>query len=283
MGKMIKKSLLLPLAVVFILAACFPLSRASQANPQAGTAWLDQFTTKDPRWDWAYHSGTGYRILGTLPDGTSVAEIGITTDSTTSVYSDNSLHETSPSHPDGVAEMRLKTSDDNGLTIPGAGTRGWGFFDGDTSLGNAAWFWSAPIESDPVLAGFKAQVIRNGLVVFNQDLYTGTLKIDMTRWHTYRVDLKLDGVSFYVDNTLVASTNSRPDTSKTLQRVELWIDNIAVKLSQPGPGYTIHYLAVPQDEKMWIDWVSYHDQQATPAGTPPGSGRFFLDLPILFK
>ncbi|HEX9028196.1 MAG TPA: hypothetical protein VF823_03400 [Anaerolineales bacterium] len=268
--------------VLLAFVAGLPLIQACLAKPLSDTTWLDDFTTQDPRWDWVYHSGSGYHILQTLTGGITTAELGITTATTHTAYSDSSLHETSPTITNGVVAIRLRTNDDNGLTIPGAGTRGWGFFNGKPDpnhpeLPEAAWFWSASPESDATLRGFKAQVIRGGLVVFNQDLYTTTLKIDMTQWHTYRVELSDSGTAFFVDGSRVAATSQRPNS---LQRIEFWEDNYAVQLAQPGPGFTTSFLTVSQNQKLWVDWASFTDLPFTP--TPSGP-HYFVNLPFLIR
>jgi hypothetical protein len=60
----------------------------------AEAAWTDEFTNFNSRWEWNYNAGTGYKKLVTI-DSVSAVEAGITAYSSSSSYSDCSLHETS--------------------------------------------------------------------------------------------------------------------------------------------------------------------------------------------
>jgi hypothetical protein len=234
--------------VIAFSLVCFPMAqdlRVSAAPASEEPVWSDEFAAKEARWAWSYKKGTGYKKLVQLEDAPAAVEIGITSASTSSSYSDCSLHESKPKHMTGILEMRLRTSDDNGITQPGQGTRGWGFWDG---AADAAWFWSASPESDPQLTGFRAQVARNGVLYLNQPL-----AIDMRQWHVYRVELLGHGVNFYVDGVLVAVTNERPSAK---QRPEFWIDNYRIILGETG--FTKQFLKVAQDQKMFIDWVRFY-------------------------
>jgi hypothetical protein len=209
--------------------------------------WLDDFISYNERWGWGYNAGTGYKFPTTV-EGYSVCESGITAESTSSEYSDCDLHTFfSISETDEfIVEMRLRTTDDNGITGVGQGSRGWGFWDGSMIGVNLAWFGSASPESDPYFAGFHAMVKRDNVFVLHEDISY----IDIRQWHVYRIDLLESGTEFRVDGVLVASTSIRP---RTLNQINLWIDNFVFQFVD-GELQT-GYLDVNQDQKMYIDWV----------------------------
>lgn len=219
----------------------------------ASPVWLDEFISQTSRWEWSYISGTGFRRLTTI-NGSSVVEFGITNRSTSSAYSDCSLHESSTTHSQGYLEMRLRTTDDNGISQSGQGTRGWGFWDANMQNQSAAWFFSASPESDSSLRGLQTQVVKNSQVVFSTKLSS----IDMREWHVYGVELLQDGSKFYVDDIEVASSAQRPNTN---QRVEIWLDNYRVTFTNGIPQ--LGYLQVHQDEKIYLDSVSYYNTRPT--------------------
>src|SRR3990172_13032228 len=66
-------------------------SQAFSGYEEFEQLWLDDFTSANPSWNWGYNAGTGYKNLTTI-DGYSVVEGGITSEATSSQYSDNSLH-----------------------------------------------------------------------------------------------------------------------------------------------------------------------------------------------
>lgn len=245
--------LILALALPVILAAAATVQIRSLAQAGSDPVWTDEFESRHPRWVWAYNRDTGYKTLTEGAGAPSAVEIGITAEATSERYSDCSLHQKRASYTSGVLEMRLRTSDDNGISGPGQGTRGWGFWDGDTAGGNAAWFWSASPESDSRLAGFRALVVRDGEFLLNQEL-----EVDMREWHVYRIEMSTGKTRFLVDGVVVASVNARPENK---HRAELWIDNYAITLT--GSGYTSEYLDVEQDQQMYVDWVRYYTQPAT--------------------
>ena len=233
---------------VYLFINWFNTSTAEEA------VWSDEFTYMDSRWDWNYNSGTGYKQLTTI-DGVSVVEIGITGQSSSSSYSDCSLHETSYQHTYGIFEARLRCTDDNGFNQSGHGTRGWGFWNfNDPTKADAAWFWSASPESDTSVVGFQVMVIRDSTIVFQKSLPG----IDMREWHIYRVELLCTGTRFLVDGNEVATTSQCPDK---LQRIEMWIDNYCIQVidNQLQPA---GYLNVQNDQMMYIDWVKYYDGDA---------------------
>jgi hypothetical protein len=241
----------------------FPNEEADYLSPsEHGEGWEDQFKYPHPRWNWAYNQGTGYKRIGAFPQGGEGIEIGITKASTQYEYSDCSLHETSKQYTQGVFESRLSLSNDNGLFGSDRGTRGWGFWAANLETIDAAWFWSASPESSAILTGLRAMVIREGVIILNQPL-----DVDTREWHEYRIELAADGTKFFIDGDQVASTTGRPANP---QRIELWIDNMAVQVHVDE--YITENLDIKQDQKMFIDWVRYLDQVPT---------RNFLFFPMI--
>ncbi len=221
---------------------------------EAAVVWTDEFTSCHSRWDWSYYQGTGYQQL-TTDDSVSAVEIGITDQSSSTSYSDCSLHETSYQYYSGIFEARLRCTDDNGFHQPGQGTRGWGVWNyQNPTYTDAAWFWSASPDSDASVAGLHAMLVIDSNIVFQEPLPG----IDITQWHVYRVDFLSTGTRFFVDGIEVAST---PLYSVKIQRFELWIDNYVVQVVE-GMPQPVGYLDVGQDQMMHIDWAQYHD------GTP---------------
>ena len=242
------QTLLNKFAILLISISVFGIFCAGKTE----AAFFDDFTDQNARWAWNYRAGTGFHNLTTV-DGLSVVEAGITNLSTTGAYSDSSTHETTTTHTAGSVEMRIKCTDDDGLTDSGVGSRGWGYWNVQFGAqNNAAWFWMASPQSDAAYSGLRAMVIINGAFVYNQ-----LLNVDVKQWHTYRVDLAPDGSHFYVDGAEVGYYASKPTVN---MRVEMWLDNYKV------PAMT--YLASSIYERLYIDWVRLYDSvQATTLGT----------------
>lgn len=224
-------------AVCFFIN-CFNISAAEEA------VWTDEFTTFNSRWDWNYNGGTGYKQLTEIDD-VSVVEIGITDRSSSSSYSDCSLHEKSYQHDSGIFEARLRYVGDNKF-----GTMGWGFWNyADPENADAAWFWNASPEGDA--SGFQAMVAYESAIQFQEHLP----EIDLQQWHIYRVELLPTGTRFLVDGNEVAFTSLRPSKP---QRIEIWVDNYLVQVID-GKLQPVGYLAMQQNQRIYIDWVRYYD------------------------
>jgi len=213
--------------------------------------WSDDFDMMDPRWNWAYSQGTGFLRIGTV-DGYSVAEIGITDASTRFGYSDGSLFLVDrPAVGDTeivAIEVRARFTDDNGITTPGQGSRGIGFWDAAMpEPQNIAWFFSLSPESIPQYAGWWAWVRINGVDVLKQDLIG---VVDMLQWHVYRIELLESETRFLVDGNLVASCSGRPTN---LQGWSNWIDNYVYTTTG------LNYLDVTQDQTLYMDYARMID------------------------
>jgi len=220
------------------------LSQRSGCNPEEAI-WNDEFPDLNSRWDWNYNKGTGYKRL-TKIDGASVVEIGITDQSSSSSYSDCSLHEKSYQYQNGVFEARLRYAGDHKF-----GTIGWGVWNyEDTDRAEAAWFWDS--SSGGKATGFQAMVAYDSAIKFQKHLP----EIDIQKWHIYRIDLLPTGVRFFVDGDEVAFTSKRPGK---LQRFEIWVDNYRVQMID-GKLSPVGHLNMQQDQRIYIDWVKYYEK-----------------------
>jgi hypothetical protein len=247
-----------------VLSAAFGLFIILGSIKSVPGSWIDEFSSQEPRWEWEYlqEQKKVEMQLVSVPGAVDAVEILIKGSSTSSEYSDGSLHERYKTIYSGTFETRLRLSDDNGLTGIGKGTRGWGFWSADVNQMDAAWFWSASEESSDLVEGLRAMVIRNGVILLNKQI-----NVDMREWHDYRIELTSNGVKFYVDGQFVASTPGRPANQ---QRIELWVDNMAVHVD--GASYTTEYLNLDTDQKMFIDWVRF----------TPVNGSYIY-IPILLR
>ena len=207
--------------------------------------WNDEFTDYNPRWEWNYNKGTGYKQL-TAIDGASVVEIGITDQSSSSGYSDCSLHETNYQHHNGVFEARLRYAGDHKF-----GTIGWGFWNyEDGATVECAWFFDSSTGGNA--SGFQAMVCSDSAIKFQKHLP----EIDIQKWHIYRLELLPTSTRFFVDGDEVAVTSKRPSK---LQRSEIWIDNYRLQVID-GKIRSAGHLNMQQDQRIYIDWVRYYEE-----------------------
>ena len=227
------------LAVISVIAVVCAGCNSEKA------VWNDEFTDLNLRWDWNYNRGTGYKRLTNI-DGASVVEIGITDQSSSSVYSDCSLHEDGYQHHNGVFEARIRYAGDHKF-----GTIGWGVWNyEDTARAEAAWFWDSLSEGDAF--GFQVMVACDSAIKFQKHLP----EIDIQKWHIYRVELLPTGIRFFVDGDEVASTSMRPSK---LQRIEIWVDNYRVQMID-GKLLPVGHLDIQQDQRIYVDWVRYYEK-----------------------
>ena len=207
--------------------------------------WNDGFTNHDPRWEWNYNKGTGYKQLIAIDDA-SVVEIGITDQSSSSGYSDCSLHETNYQYHNGVFEARLRYAGDHKF-----GTIGWGFWNyEDGAIVECAWFFDASTGGDA--SGFQAMVCSDSAIKFQKHLP----EIDIQKWHIYRVELLPTSTRFFVDGDEVAVTSKRPSK---LQRSEIWIDNYRLQVID-GKILPAGFLNIQQYQRIYVDWVRYYKE-----------------------
>jgi hypothetical protein len=239
---------LILMGCIIYAGSCLTASDYRSICNSEKAVWNDDFTTFNSRWDWNYNKGTGYKLLTTI-DNVSVVEIGITDQSTSSSYSDCSLHEKSYQYNYGVFEARLRYTGDNGF-----GTMGWGFWNYENhEKAECAWFWAASPESGALLSDFQAVVAIDSAIEYQKFLP----EIDIEKWHIYRVEFSSDGVRFFVDGLEVASTSQ---CLSKQQRFELWIDNYRVQVVD-DKAVPVGYLNIQQDQRMYIDWVRYNGER----------------------
>jgi len=206
--------------------------------------WNDEFTDYNQRWEWGYNEGTGYKQITEI-DGASVVEIGITDQSSSSGYSDCSLHETRYQYHNGVFEARLRYAGDHKF-----GTIGWGFWNyEDGATAECAWFFDSSTGGSS--SGFQVMVASNSVIKFQKHLP----EIDIQKWHIYRVELLPTSTRFFVDGVEVAATSKRPGK---LQRITIWIDNYRLQVID-GKISAAGHLNIQQDQRMYIDWVRYYE------------------------
>ena len=225
--------------VIYVIAVV-----CAGCNPEEAV-WNDEFTDLNSRWAWNYNKGTGYKRL-TKIDGASVVEIGITDQSSSSGYSDCSLHEDGYQYHNGVFEARLRYAGDHKF-----GTIGWGFWNyEDGATVECAWFFDSSTGGNA--SGFQAMVVNDSAIKFQKHLP----EIDIQKWHIYRVDFLPTGTRFFVDGDEVAVTSKRPSK---LQRAEIWIDNYRLQVID-GKIRSAGHLNMQQDQRIYIDWVRYYEE-----------------------
>jgi len=156
-------------------------------------------------------------------------------------------------------EVRLRNSNNNGWDAPGApgvpdpayglGSRGWGLWNNQMLLSGSyvIWFTSISPESDTAFRGTRIWIINDGTPVLLQDL-----GIDLTQWHTYRVQWRPDYIGVFIDDMIkpiaeVVDPNDIPDESLSFT---MWTDNYYFSGDLDNP--LISYLSVP-DIAQYID------------------------------
>ena len=218
----------------------FSLLLTSNQKKKGDLIWEDKFETKNSRWEWNYNSGTGYKKLLTTKENISVVECGISSLSSSKIYSDCSLLTFLSPHEVYSYETRLKFSNNNGFGDLGRGTKGFGFWDGEGN--NFAWFISFSPESSSELIGFQAQTRTNG-----GDIRSKKIDLDLTKWHIYKIVMTTEVVKFLIDGKEIALF---PNSIENLTKCSIWIDNYQV-----NDDYSREFLDIKIDEWLWVDWV----------------------------
>ena len=184
-------------------------------------------------------------------------------------------------------EVRLRNSNNNGWDAPGApddpdpnyglGSRGWGLWDGNTSsVQDAIWFTSISPESSPVFRGSRIYVVHGGLPVVVQDM-----NIDLTEWHTYRIEWRANAVRVFIDdmNTPVAQVTNPGNIPSTGLIFTIWVDNYV--MTGDLFDYTLGYLDVPaMDQFIDVDYAKIYvpDPASLPALSTGGLAAVALLL-----
>lgn len=243
-------------------------SLAASAPAWAQVLLDDPFDTQSfANWTW-YNVGTGFsQVAGGL------ATFTITDASSSAAYSDAEINDLMGDPPpykwqNVSLEMRLRCSNDNASA--GAGTRGWGLWNGsfgtlfgDPTPSNIIWFISVSPDSYDAFEGFKAYVITNDAIQPPVDL-SGT---DITQWHTYRVDRQPGSVLFAIDDNPVG-TFANPPTIPL--GVVIWIDNYVVTCSEDPLACERGFLDLAEDQSIEVDYVRITSLGGSPwaAATP---------------
>ena len=164
-------------------------------------------------------------------------------------------------------EVRLRNSNNNGWDAPGApttpdptyglGSRGWGFWNNQMFISGAhvIWFTSISPDSDPAFRGTRVWIICDGTPVLMQDL-----GIDLTQWHTYRIQWRTDYIGVFVDDMInpiaeIIDPNNIPDETLSFT---MWTDNYCFSGGLANP--TISYLSVPDiNQYIDVDYVKIYN------------------------
>lgn len=160
-------------------------------------------------------------------------------------------------------------NDPFGMSL-GFGGRRWQL----PALPNAAWFFGASQEnhlsfSDKPANGFLAQNFRSpkfhplliltGLVfpfsrkatrkllgrIIDED--SSTLSVDITQWHSYRLEWSQRGVAWYVDEVLAFESSASPNPPLGLV---IWIDNQFASFTPDGK---IGFGVLENPEPAWLE------------------------------
>ena len=160
-------------------------------------------------------------------------------------------------------EIRLRNNNNNGLDAPGApgtpdpeyglGSRGWGFWNDQMELegANVIWFTSISPDSDSQFIGTQVWIVLDGKRILTQDL-----NIDLTQWHTYRIQWRVDYLSVFIDDmdypiAEITDENSIPFDPLVFT---VWIDNSRFTGDFSSPSQS--FLPFPDIEQyLDIDYI----------------------------
>lgn len=235
-------------AISAAVSATLAAARLAAAGGAARSIprFADSFITLNAgHWDLGYTAGAGYR-LPRVVEGVTVCELGVTDAATGLAYSDCDTHELgTPNSPTNtIFEARLRASHD--FVTGGHGTQGWGLYNGSTTSYSFAWFWvGCDHNTPPERLGLRLHVYQDNVQLYDQAL-SG---IDITAWHTYRVECRSTGVRFYVDGELVGETSEALSDSL---RADVWVDN------QYNNGST-HYYDLTETQYIQWSWINVYN------------------------
>jgi hypothetical protein len=171
---------------------------------------------------------------------------------TSAQYQDAEINDGPPRWLYVSVDLRLRTSNNNRYRDvgAGAGSRGWGFWDGTFNdlVNNAFWFISFSPES--YFNGYLAMSISNRADGVWQDA-----RSDITQWHTYRLVWRPKDSEFYIDGTFVAAEPNAPSAPMWLV---IWIDNIVLKDYYRRQGA----LDLPEEQFADLDWIRVYTSRA---------------------
>ena len=196
---------LFSLAEAALLVPCFFFSSWSASAEEVFLE--DHFPghAEDSNWNYSWNVGIGSTTFDATSPGFAHLNLAGPWSAPPPEYQNAEIIRYSvPAYHD--FEVRLRNSNNNGWDAPGApdapdptyglGSRGWGFWDGNTSaVQDAIWFTSISPESSPVFRGSRIFVVHGGLPVVVQDM-----NIDLTEWHTYRIQWRENAVRVFIDD-----------------------------------------------------------------------------------
>ncbi len=220
---------------------------------------------EDPDWDYSWNVGGGSTTFDATAPGFAHLEVITPADSSTYRNAEIKHYAMTPLLPPYCDyEIRLRNSNNNGwdaageepLPGTGAGSRGWGLWN-DQMVGADAtviWFCSISPESGADFRGTRLWIIRDGEQVLLQDL-----GIDLTEWHTYRVQWRADYIGVFIDSmqTPIAEITDPaliPDVGLSLT---IWIDNYLIQGDFDNP--IVGWLTLPPVAKyIDVDYVKVY-------------------------
>jgi hypothetical protein len=255
-----------PLARALLLISCF-LASSGAENAAAEDVFLeDHFPgyAEDSNWDYSWNVGIGSTSFDAASPGFAHLNLAGPWSAPPPAYQNAEIIRHSVAAYRDF-EVRLRNSNNNGWDAPGApddpdptyglGSRGWGFWDTNTtSVQDAIWFTSISPESSPVFRGSRIFVVHGGLPVIVQDM-----NIDLTEWHTYRIQWRQDAIRAFIDDmeTPVAEVTNPGSIPSTGLTFTIWVDNYA--MTGDLSDYTLGYLDVPaMDQFIDVDYAKIY-------------------------
>ena len=192
-----------------ILAACTKQQVVDFHGVPSTLVLEDEFTKMDTwKWEWridgdAYHSLT--------PEG---VKLGVKATADDKSYSNSEFYNHGLPYKYNFAQIRLKNDNLE------KGTRGWGFWNGSMVRGpiKLAWFTQRQGPEDYERNGFWAVTANEG-----KSKWTPIENIPLEDWNTYSIDWGQDGVTWWINDMLVAEERAIVPNGK--MRVDIWIDN----------------------------------------------------------
>jgi len=251
---------------VFLLLSATLFSGLAAGSASGQIFLEDNFPghAEDPDWDYSWNVGIGTTTFDATSPGFAHLNLAGPWSAPPPQYQNAEIIRYSvPAYYN--FEVRLRNNNNNGWDAPGApgtpdptyglGSRGWGLWDSNiSSIQEVIWFTSISPESSPPFAGTRVVVAHGGLPVVWQDL-----GIDLTEWHTYRVQWREDYIGIFIDDmvTPIAEVTDPGSIPSVGLNFTTWIDNYVVTGELTDPTYG--YLDVPaMDLFIDVDYVKIY-------------------------
>lgn len=253
---------------VAVLRACLLVLVAGR-SASADSIVDDGFPgyAEETTWDYSWNVGVGSTTFDANAPGFAHLNLDGPAPSYGTIYHNAELinrEMTGRVPPYCDLQIRLRNSNNNGWDSPGGpndpdpnygiGSRGWGFWnasmDPSSRPMNTIWFTSISPQSDPLVRGSRLWVIRNNWPIAILDL-----GIDLTAWHTYRIQWRADYLAAYVDDLATPiwlTTDPAQIPDSTEMSFTVWVDNYVLSMPTGFPNFEIGYLDVP-DIQQYID------------------------------